>query len=405
MHESHTGERAVFRQHVPEARRFPAQAPDRIPLMTRRATTNAPQIRALYGVVGERREPPTMELAPGKGEGPVQPYIGSSATQTTAQTDGLPPDVIIGTPSQDIKEWDGQQTAADDCDVRAQQFIIEQYTGQKLSEQALEQEAESHGWYDPGHGGTPLADMSKLLEAHGIAATTSSHATVQQLADQLEEGHKVIVAVNGEDLWQHDPAFQGEVQAPTSQTADHAVVVSGIDTSDPNNPRVLISDPGTGEALASYSLQDFMRAWDTSGDTMVATDHPEQASAGPHGATTPTTNHASDPTTSDPAHATPAHSTDTSTPAAPADPTTPTTDVPPFPETPGFPCDPYDTMPAWWDVSPEAPMLVDPYGSPLLVESPYAQLEYMEAEMAILEEYRGAIPAPESYSGGDWSYQ
>src|SRR5579864_3856646 len=86
---------------------------------------------------------------------PFAPMVGASA----ATPSGLTPDTIIGTPYQDAYQWDGMQTAPDDCAIRAQQFIIEQFTGQKLDEHALEQEAQSHGWYNPGHGGTPLADM------------------------------------------------------------------------------------------------------------------------------------------------------------------------------------------------------------------------------------------------------
>src|SRR5690348_4046825 len=97
-------------------------------------------------------------------------FTNLGTSNSSAQSDGLPADTIIGTPYQDITEWDGKQTAADDCDIRSQQFIIEQFTGQKLSEQDLEQEAQSHGWYHPGQGGTPIDDMSKLLQDHGIAA-------------------------------------------------------------------------------------------------------------------------------------------------------------------------------------------------------------------------------------------
>ena len=113
-------------------------------------------------------------------------------------------------------------------------------------------------------GGTPIADMGKLLQDHGIAVDTYTNATVKDLASELAQGHKVIVAVNAEDLWKFDPALAGKVEASGSQTADHAVVISGIDTSDPNDPKALISDPGTGEALASYPLNDFLTAWKTS---------------------------------------------------------------------------------------------------------------------------------------------
>jgi hypothetical protein len=218
-------------------------------------------------------DPLTTSTSPHEGWQSGAPTNQPTPTTPTG-ADGLPSDEIIGTPYTDIYKWDGQQTASDDCAIRSQQFIIEQFTGQKLSEQALEQEAQANGWYNPGHGGTPIADMGKLLEAHGVPCDTYTHATVSQLADELAQGHKVIIAVNAEDLWAHDPALAGQVQASGSQDADHAVVVSGIDTTDPNNPKVLISDPGTGEALASYPLNDFLQAWKASDFSMVATHNP-----------------------------------------------------------------------------------------------------------------------------------
>lgn len=202
----------------------------------------------------------------------------SNTTAGNPAADGLTPGTIIGTPYSDVLQWDGRQTASDDCAIRAQQFIIEQFTGQKLSEQDLEKEAQAHGWYSPGHGGTPIADMGKLLEQHGVAVDTFTHATVTQLANELAQGHKVIIAVNAEDLWKHDPALAGTVQNAGSQSADHAVVVSGIDTTDPNHPKVMISDPGTGEAIASYPLDEFLTAWKTSDFAMTATHDPAPSS-------------------------------------------------------------------------------------------------------------------------------
>jgi hypothetical protein len=246
--------------------------------------------------------------------------LGSDSTDNSNDTG------MIGTPYQDIQEWDGQQTASDDCAVRAQQFIIEQFTGQKLSEQALEQEAQSKGWYNPGNRGTPLADMGNLLEAHGIPVQTYDHASISDLESQLRDGHKVIIGVSAEDLWSHDPALQGIVQASGSQGADHAVVVSGIDDSDPNNVKVIISDPGTGEATATYPLNDFLDAWKASDFTMVATKEADPDYEAMH-ATPATANDTTD-TTAPADQTTPAGPTDPTDPANVTDPTTLTTPEP-----------------------------------------------------------------------------
>jgi hypothetical protein len=56
--------------------------------------------------------------------------------------------------------------------------------------------------------------------------------------------------------------------------ADHAVVISGIDTSDPDNVQVIVSDPGTGDPAAMYPLDEFVDAWRDSNCFMVATQNP-----------------------------------------------------------------------------------------------------------------------------------
>ena len=63
--------------------------------------------------------------------------------------------------------------------------------------------------------------------------------------------------------------------------ADHAVLVSGVDIADPNNPVVIITDPGTGQIAAEYPLADFLAAWEDSGFRMVSTNvSPEQFQVG-----------------------------------------------------------------------------------------------------------------------------
>lgn len=294
--------------------------------------------------------------------------MSSSSTSTTpsttpSSTDGLVPDAIYGTPFQDIYEWDGQQTASDDCAIRAQQFIIEQFTGQKISEQSLEQEAEKNGWYDPGKGGTPVADMGKLLQDHGIAVDTYTHATVNQLATELAQGHKVIVAVNAEDLWKFDPALAGEVQASGSQTADHAVVISGIDTSDPNNPKVMISDPGTGEALASYPLNDFLTAWKTSDFSMVATKDPAPSTLPEMANFDYSTGH--------------------------------------IPEIMGMPYNEFSALPAWWDF---AAMSYPASAEPFAFSEPGYDYEPQAEGYAALEQYEAAYGTEATGQGAPWEH-
>ncbi len=178
------------------------------------------------------------------------------------------PDPMIGTPEQDSLFFPGQQSFPDTCAIRCQEFILEQFTGQDFPEGALIGEAQAHGWYTPGAGTSP-ENVGNLLELHGIPVIRYSEAHIFNLVGELAQGHKVIIGIDSGELW--NPAQEG---ADGQAEADHAVVVSGIDTSNPNDLRVIISDPGTGEAAISYPIRQFVDAWQDSRFTMVATQQP-----------------------------------------------------------------------------------------------------------------------------------
>jgi hypothetical protein len=178
------------------------------------------------------------------------------------------PSPMIGSPDADVSEWDGQQSLNTDCAIRAQQFVIEQFTHTKLSEIQLVEEATQHGWFDLQTGTSPQ-DMGKELELHGIPVTQYDHANAFTLANELAQGHKVILGVDAGELWNQVP----------DGTADHAVVVSGIDATDPQHPLVIVSDPGTGQGEARYPMDQFLQAWRASDFFMVATQQAPPPSA------------------------------------------------------------------------------------------------------------------------------
>lgn len=185
-------------------------------------------------------------------------------------------DTTIGTPETDAATFDGQQSYDDTCAIRSQEFILEQFTGQEVDEAALVQEAEDMGWYTEGQGTSP-EDMGNLLELHGIPVNQYENATTYDLANELAQGHKVMISVDSGELWgEENPDM--EDMATGMDGADHAVVVSGIDASDPNNPQVIVSDPGTGEPAATYPLDQFVSAWQDSNFQMVSTQDPAPAS-------------------------------------------------------------------------------------------------------------------------------
>lgn len=181
------------------------------------------------------------------------------------------PDPTIGTPEQDGMYFPGQQEGPDTCAIRCQETIIKLFTGVDPGEEALVREAEEHGWYTPG-GGTEIPDVGNLLELHGIPVNRYEDATVFHMASELGQGHKVIIGVDAEDLWRENPILEEIQRFFGLDGANHAVLVTGIDTSDLNDVRVILSDPGTGEAAASYPMVQFLDAWKDSDFFMVATE-------------------------------------------------------------------------------------------------------------------------------------
>ena len=175
---------------------------------------------------------------------------------------------MIGTPNNPY-----QQEYNDTCAIKSQQLILNDF-GIAVTEDQLVQYSADHGWYDGN--GTAMEDVGKILADAGIPCTQSVDANVYDLANELAQGHKVIVAVDSGELWDGSildwlkDIFMGE-------TPDHALIVAGIDMSDPDNPMVILTDPGTGQPAQPYPLDQFMDAWGDSQNFMVSTDVPTPA--------------------------------------------------------------------------------------------------------------------------------
>ena len=166
---------------------------------------------------------------------------------------------------------DVQQIWGDTCAIKSQQLVLEQY-GVDISEEYLRNEAYMNGWYITGSGGgTPIDKVGNLLEAHGVDCHQMTNANVFNLISELAQGHKIIVGVDSGELY--GKPMEG-LEDLFINKADHALVVAGIDTTDPNNVQVIITDPGTGEPCVKYPLEKFTDAWKDSNCFMVATNEP-----------------------------------------------------------------------------------------------------------------------------------
>jgi hypothetical protein len=185
------------------------------------------------------------------------------------------------------------QTQNEDCVEMSAADVIEQVTGQDISEASITAEAQqlTSGYdvdplsgqpdhlYDP-NSGTDLRDAPALLETYGVHASYTDDSTaagggaatgISALQDELAAGHQVITSVDAETVWN---SVSGTT-SPDAGTADHAVVVTGIDTT---NGVVYLNDSGVPNGAAeAVPLSVFEQAWATSGHAMVATDGQELA--------------------------------------------------------------------------------------------------------------------------------
>ena len=188
-------------------------------------------------------------------------------------------DDVIGMPSIQAEYFDGMQTWNDSCAVAAEASLIRQF-GFDITEGQAAYISAQHGWYQPG-GGTSPGVIGNMMDLYDIDNHTVMHASFSDLAQELSQGHGVIVGVRADQLWDQGAGFELKnfickafgFDTNEYLPADHAIVVTGIDLSDPDNPMVLINDSGVPNGTAqAYPLDRFMDAWENSNFYYTATN-------------------------------------------------------------------------------------------------------------------------------------
>ncbi len=178
-------------------------------------------------------------------------------------------ETIHGLPAQNI-EFDPTvyQFYEDTCAIQSQHLILQQY-GINVSQEELIEIAKEHGWYAEGYG-TPMDMVGKLLEYYGVDIHGSQGNNIFNIANELAQGHQIIVGVDAYELIY--PEESAGVDEIYGEHPNHALVVVGIDTSDPDNVQVIVTDPGTGNRQMAYPADQFIDAWKDSDCFMVTTD-------------------------------------------------------------------------------------------------------------------------------------
>jgi len=171
---------------------------------------------------------------------------------------------VVGTPTTYIG-----QTTPFTCAIVSQQMILNDF-GINVSEAQLVYDATSNGWLT--EGGTTINNMGNLLEHYGISTHINHSGDLTSVIDELAHGRKIIVPVNSDELWNGVSWWQ-RLTGLHNTGPDHAIVVTGVDFSNPSSPQVIVNDPGHPDGAGqAYPLDRFLESWNDSNYTYLATD-------------------------------------------------------------------------------------------------------------------------------------
>ena len=167
---------------------------------------------------------------------------------------------------------EGQSSAVfqpypDTCAIRCQEIILQEF-GYKTDHDKLLERSIEIGAFEPGVGTHP-DKVGKLFDEFGVAYRQTENGNIYNIIYELSHGHRVIVGVSSEEL-SHHGLFDLE-DILDNHEADHTLIVTGIDYSDPDQVMVNLKDPGTGDIAKAYPMDEFVDAWRHSNCFMVST--------------------------------------------------------------------------------------------------------------------------------------
>lgn len=135
------------------------------------------------------------------------------------------------------------------CDVLCEQYILKEYLGDKVQEN-YEKEMMENCWVNAS--GTPLHNIGRLLEKHGMSVVRKYDCTLAELCESLSARQKINAVVD-----------YGQLANQEANGVFHAVVVINI-----TGENVRIFDPATNHNV-NHLVSDFINAWAYSKHYMV----------------------------------------------------------------------------------------------------------------------------------------
>jgi hypothetical protein len=173
---------------------------------------------------------------------------------------------MYGNPQAAAPYWRFQHQ--EDCGLMAVADVVGQITGREPSQVGIElrgatTKSQAHRGRIYRFDGTSVEDLVVLLQKYGIQSQLTSGNTMEGLEQDLAGGRKVIAALNAETIWNY-PRGQGN-----RTEADHAVVVTGVDT---RTGIVHLNDSGTPNGRdEQIPMATFAQAWATGDDLLIVT--------------------------------------------------------------------------------------------------------------------------------------
>ncbi len=204
-------------------------------------------------------EPPAPAVSVPDLDEPTTPAVDTDDA-IVAPEDGTHGNAAAWTADWFFQEVDGY------CGPSSAAQVVSEYTGLDISDpQQFVDRALELGLFvdgDPTNGMT-ITSLEVLLEDQGVPCHVES-SSMDDLAAKLDDGYGVIAMVDSGELW--TPADE----IVEDDTADHVLVVAGIDT---DRGVVTLSDPGNpdGNGL-EVPISQFEGAWADSGNTMLVAD-------------------------------------------------------------------------------------------------------------------------------------
>lgn len=148
------------------------------------------------------------------------------------------------------------------CCLECEKYILRKLNIEFDEEQLL-QNAIRNGWQK--EKGTALHNVGRHLGSKGLTVTRRYNASIDDIANAINNNECVIVAVDGGELLRNR-AEETVEDLLIGQIPDHTVVVLSLDVV---CRTITLFDPNSSNAEDTYSIEQFKDAWNDSKNYLV----------------------------------------------------------------------------------------------------------------------------------------